>query len=75
LHPLIHINIKKSQLVLFVDSRIGNGSEVDIAQFRVDLAQVLDAFRDFLSRKGIAVFDWEQGAQRSCIGTAWLFLK
>ncbi len=64
----VDVDIERDGLLLFVEDRLGNGAEVDIAQLAVSLLEVLQAFADQRGVEPLAVFHGEGGAQRLFVG-------
>src|SRR6202030_2235286 len=65
---LVHVDIEKDAFLILVEGSVGNGGKVDVPKLAVCFPQIFQAFRDFTSVEGVAVFDREQAAQ--CLDVA-----
>ena len=64
----VDVDVERDGLLGFVEVRLGDGAEVDVAELAVGLLQVLQALADEGGVEPVAVLDGEGGAQGSGVG-------
>src|SRR5438105_7227805 len=55
----VHVDVEENQLFILVKGSVRDGSEVDVSELTIGLAQVFQAFADFLSIQNFAVLERE----------------
>ncbi len=71
----VYVNLEENQLLVFVESRVRDGREVDVALSAVGFAQSFQAFGNFVAVENIAILDGKNAAQRLHIVEGFIVLE